>query len=103
MSFHEQLEEYTATDYEQWQGDWELIQGRPVAMTPSPGFLHQRVCLQIARRLDEQLEECPQCTVVFETDWHVATDTVVRPDIMVLCDQVQEKVSQRPDLIVEVV
>ncbi|MFP4428850.1 MAG: hypothetical protein ACLFPB_05965 [Desulfovermiculus sp.] len=62
MSLHEQLEKYTTTDYEQWHGDWELIQGRPVAMTPSPGFLHQRVRLQIARRLDEQLEECPQCT-----------------------------------------
>lgn len=103
MSLHEQLEEYTVLDYRQWQGDWELIQGRPVAMTPSPGFLHQRVSLQIARQLDEQLEDCPQCVCVFETDWHVATYTVVRPDIIVLCGQVQEKVSHRPECIVEVV
>ncbi|MEO1923214.1 MAG: Uma2 family endonuclease, partial [Nautiliaceae bacterium] len=27
---------YTVKDYEQWEGDWELIEGRPYAMAPAP-------------------------------------------------------------------
>ena len=103
MTLLEHIQHYTLDDYAQWPGDWELIQGRPVAMTPSPGISHQRTSLKIARQLDEQLEECALCTVVFETDWEVAEDTAVRPDIMILWDEVHERVSRRPELIVEVV
>lgn len=103
MPLTDAIKHYTLSDYSQWQGDWELIQGRPVAMTPSPGVTHQRVSLKIARQFDEQFENCSSCTVVYETDWEVAEDTVVRPDIMVLCGEHQERVNRRPELIVEVV
>jgi len=103
MPLHENLEHYTVRDYAQWEGDWELIQGRAQAMTPSPGVRHQRVSLRLARQLDEQLEDCPDCLVLFETDWEIAEDTVVRPDIMVLCGEVGERVTRRPELIAEVV
>jgi Uma2 family endonuclease len=103
MTLMEHIQRYTLVDYAQWPGDWELIQGQPVAMTPSPSVSHQRISLKIARQLDEQLEGCSLCTVVIETDWEVAEDTVVRPDIMVLCDELQERVQRRPELIVEVV
>lgn len=52
MTITESIKHYTLADYLQWQGDWELIQGRPVAMTPSPGVTHQRICLKIARQFD---------------------------------------------------
>ncbi|MBS3780537.1 MAG: Uma2 family endonuclease [Desulfovermiculus sp.] len=58
MTLMEHIQRYTLTDYAQWTGDWELIQGQPVAMTPSPGVSHQRISLKIARQLDEQLEDC---------------------------------------------
>ncbi len=35
------LPQYTYTDYEQWEGDWELIYGFPYAMSPSPKRTHQ--------------------------------------------------------------
>ncbi len=56
MPFMEYIQRYTLADYAQWPRDWELIQGQPVAMTPSPGVSHQRTSLKIARQLDEQLD-----------------------------------------------
>ena len=103
MPLHEELDHYTVSDYGQWKGDWELIQGRPQAMTPLPGVRHQRISLRLARLLDERLDECPQCFVLFESDWEIAEDTVVGPDIMVLCGEVGERVTRRPELIAEVV
>jgi len=103
MPLDEEFEHYTLADYAQWEGDWELIQGRPQAMTPLPGVRHQRVSLRLASHLEEQLEECPRCFVLFETDWEITEDTVVRPDIMVLCGEVGERVTRRPELIAEVV
>ncbi len=38
-----------------------------------------------------------------ETDWQVSNDTVVRPDTMVICQKVDEKVLVTPELIIEVV
>ncbi|MBK1706481.1 hypothetical protein [Halochromatium glycolicum] len=37
------IEHYTREDHQRWQGDWELIQGIPLAIAPSPGIAHQRV------------------------------------------------------------
>ena len=30
------VELYTYDDYVKWEGDWELIDGRPLAMAPAP-------------------------------------------------------------------
>ena len=30
------VETYTYEDYKRWEGDWELIDGVPLAMAPSP-------------------------------------------------------------------
>jgi Uma2 family endonuclease len=103
MSLHEEFDHYTVADYAKWEGDWELIQGRPQAMTPSPGISHQRVSGNLFRQFHEQLERCPHCLVLFDTDWEIAEDTVVRPDIMVLCGEVGGRVTRRPELIAEVV
>ncbi len=32
---------YTVQDWKLWEGDWELIKGTPVAMSPSPLNKHQ--------------------------------------------------------------
>jgi len=29
-------EHYTFNDYQHWEGNWELIEGMPYAMSPSP-------------------------------------------------------------------
>ncbi len=41
---------YTLTDYRRWEGDWELWDGIPVSMSPSPFGTHQWAATQIANR-----------------------------------------------------
>jgi Uma2 family endonuclease len=96
-------EHYTADDYRAWEGDWELIHGAPYAMSPSPSVTHQFVSLAIAAQLFEQTRTCPNCSVLAEMDWDIGTDTVVRPDVMVLCGKTGERVTRAPDIVFEVV
>jgi Uma2 family endonuclease len=37
----------TIEDWAGWDGRWELIHGVPYAMTPSPGFEHQRISVRL--------------------------------------------------------
>ncbi|MBN2895933.1 MAG: Uma2 family endonuclease [Campylobacterales bacterium] len=96
------IEHYSVADYRLWQGDWELIAGRPYAMAPSTSFEHQRISLKISRQLDEALDGCSECSAVFETDVLFADDTVVRPDCMVICYQPKEQLTKAPAIIFEV-
>ena len=97
------LEHYTADDYEQWEGDWELIYGAPYAMSPSPSISHQRVAKRLLVLLDAQLQDCPLCEVLSKVDWHCADDIIVRPDIVAVCEVEGENLVQTPELIIEVV
>jgi Uma2 family endonuclease len=81
----EELPHYVYEDYALWEGRWELIEGIPYAMKPSPDFRHQRISLKIARLLDEALDGCDVCRAVLPVDWRVTEDTVVQPDNMVIC------------------
>ncbi|MCO6456326.1 MAG: Uma2 family endonuclease [Pirellulaceae bacterium] len=92
---------YTVADYQQWDGDWELWQGIPVAMAPSPGGPHQRCSLRLARALLEAVEAggC-RAEVLQEIDWIISDDTVVRPDVVVICGEVPKKYLTQPPAIV---
>jgi Uma2 family endonuclease len=95
---------YTVADYALWKGDWELWEGYAVAMTPSPFGRHQRLVTRISRLLGNALESvnCSAETLL-ELDWIVAEDTVVRPDIMVVCGPPPERYLESvPALVVEV-
>ena len=35
----DELPHYSYQDYRRWEGDWELIEGIPYAMTPSPTLI----------------------------------------------------------------
>ncbi len=104
-SAHRYLTHYTANDYQQWEGDWELWQGIAVSMSPSPFGRHQKV----AMRLSSLLLACcdvTQCeaVVLCEIDWIVSEHTVVRPDVLVLCgDAPSRHVQQVPAIIAEVI
>ena len=95
---------YTYEDYAQWEGDWELIEGIPVSMAPAPVRQHQQISGSIYRALAQSLNErCPDCEVLFETDWKVSDETVVRPDIVLSChDEGKAYLTKAPKLIVEV-
>ncbi|MEL7089773.1 MAG: Uma2 family endonuclease, partial [Planctomycetota bacterium] len=96
---------YTVADYEQWPGDWELWHGTAVSMAPSPTFDHQEILTALASSLREQLKTnatC-HCRIVVEHDWRIANDTVVRPDLMIVCDPFAgEFLDRAPTLVAEV-
>ena len=94
---------YTYEDYKQWQGDWELIDGIPIAMAPSPVSEHQLILVEIAKELSLALENCEECFVVAEEDWIVDNETVVRPDISVVCGKLEDFIRKPPYLVVEIV
>lgn len=101
-------EYYTVDDYSLWEGDWKLIDGMPYAMSPSPTVTHQSVATKFTSEVNTCInnhkpENCNDCIVLMETDWQVSQDTVVRPDVMLVCKKINEKVLVTPDLIMEVV
>ncbi len=105
MEAHRYIPRYTASDYSAWDGDWELWDGVPVSMSPSPGKSHQRFAFELAQQLAEQLREndACDCEVLQEVDWRVADDTVVRPDVSIECGRPDgEFITTPPALIIEV-
>lgn len=79
---------YTIDDYSLWQGDWELWEGIAIAMSPSPFGLHQAIVSRLCRFLGSAIDSanCDAETLV-ELDWVVNRDTIVRPDVIVVCGQ----------------
>ncbi len=102
-----ELETYTYSDYKLWEGDWELIKGHPQAMSPSPNHEHQRYSAKFSRTIGNLLEksnciDC-NCEVLYEIDWIVNSDTVVRPDCMIVCGEVKtDFITFPPTLILEI-
>jgi len=98
---------YTYDDYKRWKGDWELIEGAPFAMSPSPSVKHQLLVSRLIYLLTRALEEegCGRCFPLAEVDWVVREDTVVRPDVSVVCGELplEGHLQRPPRLIFEVV
>jgi Uma2 family endonuclease len=95
---------YTIDDYRQWEGDWELIDGVPISMTPSPFGPHERLVgelfLQVSSGIREQGCDCRAYT---NLDWILSRDTVVRPDLMIVCgEQPDRHLEHAPVVAVEV-
>lgn len=96
---------YTIADYEQWEGDWELWNGVAISMTPSPSFEHQRLATRLTFLLESELRKQSSCgcLVVHETDWRITDDLVVRPDVCVVCEPVEQPyITNPPTLVAEV-
>lgn len=94
---------YTYEDYMQWEGDWELIYGQAIAMAPAPIIDHQAVMVAISTQFYTQIEECEECMVLVEEDWKIADDTVVRPDVVVVCGKFDKYITKAPEIVVEIV
>ncbi len=96
---------YSVADYAAWKGDWELWGGVPVAMTPSPIGGHQAVLTRLARAIGNELErvDC-EAEVLVELDWIISNDTVVRPDLVVVCGPPRKgHLNAAPSIAVEIV
>ncbi|WP_457605949.1 Uma2 family endonuclease [Nitratifractor sp.] len=102
MAALDYVERYTIEDYRQWEGDWELIHGVAYAMAPSPPVTHQSVMARISHVLLSKSDECEKCLTLVETDYEISEDTVVRPDVLLICKEIDERVDRAPEIIFEV-
>ena len=95
---------YTYDDYKEWEGDWELYNGIPVAMAPAPVRKHQSLASSVIREIGNQLDECPECEVLGEVDYKIGDDTVLRPDVVLTCGETNEAyLTKAPEIIVEII
>jgi Uma2 family endonuclease len=95
---------YTYEDYKLWEGNWELIQGVPLAMSPAPMRIHQSLASEVIYHLREQLDECSECEILGEIDYKVNNETILRPDIALTCNETNEHhLTKAPEIIVEII
>jgi len=105
------LERYTYADYASWDDDnrYELIDGE-VFMMSAPSVEHERISRELFVQLANFLKG-KQCEV-FDAPFDVCLsgkgdedDTVVQPDILVICDKTKldkQKYNGAPDMIIEI-
>jgi Uma2 family endonuclease len=95
---------YTVEDYQLWEGDWELWDGVAIAMTPSPFGKHGSLLMRIGTALSIALHESNcDANAIAEVDWIVSDDTVVRPDLSLVCGAPPERhIESAPALVVEI-
>ncbi len=98
------VEYYTYEDYCQWKGEWELIRGVPLAMAPAPMINHQIIAGNILFELKKSMGNCQECVVLGEADWKVNDDTVLKPDVVLICNETNEAyMTKAPEIVVEVI
>ena len=103
---------YTYADYLTWTGEgrYELIDGLAYLMSPGPTWMHQSISERISRRIGNFLENKP-CLLLYapfdvRLNADAGDDTVVQPDISVVCDR--SKMNDHscvgaPDLVIEII
>jgi Uma2 family endonuclease len=80
------LPNYSYEDYSLWEGNWELINGIPYAMSPAPTMKHQLVNSNLVSIFREALKKgCGKCKAYMPIDWKIKVDTVIQPDLSVVC------------------
>jgi len=98
------IEYYSYDDYVKWEGDWELINGMPMAMSPAPVRKHQSLASEVIRHIGNQLVDCELCEVLGEVDYKVNEETVLRPDVTLTCGETNEAyLTKAPEIIVEII
>lgn len=99
------LPHYTFEDWLHWEGRWELIEGHPIAMSPSPLPEHQRIAAEMTTELTLSIRKaaCKKCRVYHPMDYVIAQDTIVVPDLLIVCGDIRKKfLDFPPALIVEI-
>jgi len=108
-----QGERFTLDQWRSWPENerWELIDGIAYAMSPAPRIPHQNHAGNLFRKLGNFLEGKPcqpfmaPADVFLPDDSEGATDTVVQPDVFVVCDGDKvhdDGVHGAPDFVAEV-
>lgn len=95
---------YTYADYAQWKEDWELIRGYPYQLLPSARWQHNNVQAKLVFQAKDNIfrNDC-NCLVFSKLDWKISNETVVRPDVTIVCGEIKSDYLEFPPvLIVEI-
>jgi Uma2 family endonuclease len=104
-------EYFTYEDYLTWDDDerYELIAGEPYMMSPAPSRKHQEILGILYRKIADCLDGKPCNVYIAPIDVRLNPegddDTVVQPDLVVVCDESKEAdqgIVGAPDLVVEI-
>jgi Uma2 family endonuclease len=104
-------EYYTYDDYASWPDDvrYELIDGVPYMMSPAPLRVHQEISGEIFVQIHSFLDgkQCEVYNAPFDVRLNAdeEDDTVVQPDILVVCDpdKLDDKGAKgAPDFVAEI-
>lgn len=101
---YKHLPHYTYEDYLNWEGQWELIDGIPYAMSPAPAPRHQWVATNFGGELRTALKKSScHCRVYMPIDYKLAEDTIFNPDISVVCKPITKQfLDFTPEIVVEI-
>lgn len=102
---HKILPHYTYDDWLHWEGKWELIDGIPIAMSPAPVPQHQRVAGNLSAELHNALKnaKCKKCSIYHPIDYKISDDTILVPDLLIVCGKIDKKyLDFPPALVVEI-
>jgi Uma2 family endonuclease len=96
--------QFSYEDYLLWEGRWELIEGMPYAMSPSPVREHQIINGNLHSIFKEGVKNgCSRCKTYLPIDWKVDKKTVVQPDLMVVCHPFTTKFLEiTPSIVIEI-
>ena len=106
---------YTYGDYKSWDDDlrWELIDGEAFCMSPGPRATHQVLLTKLCGILFNYFDgkECQLLVAPFDVmlpnddEPEDDIDTVVQPDVMILCDMTKLQdngIKGAPDVVFEI-
>ncbi|MBX2921441.1 MAG: Uma2 family endonuclease [Chitinophagaceae bacterium] len=97
------LPHYTYNEYQQWEGRWELIEGHPIAMSPLPVPKHQKTSARLIVAFGSVLKKCNHCEVYDPLDYKISEDTIIQPDILIVCNEIKKPyLDFPPALVVEI-
>jgi len=105
-------EYFTFADYQKWEDGvrYELIDGVPYMMSPAPSWKHQSISSEFHRQFANFLKgkPCKVLTAPFDVRLNGAgdnDDTVVQPDLLVVCDRSkldEAGCNGAPDMVIEI-
>jgi Uma2 family endonuclease len=108
-------ERYTYGDYRTWDDElrWELIDGKAFCMSPVPNVGHQSLLVELISTLHIYFKdkECQVFVAPLDVmlpggdESEDETDTVVQPDLMILCDKSKlrpDGIKGAPDVVFEI-
>jgi hypothetical protein len=94
---------YNYDNYKNWKEDWELIHGYPFELLPLASPKHSKIqsklIYQAIHSLEKNGEKC-NCEVFTNLDWKINNETVVRPDIMIICGKTDETILEFPPVLI---